>query len=538
MTAPLTLDADVLVLGGGPAGTWAALGAAATGARVVLADKGWCGTSGAAAAGGNNLWYLPPTGPARDRAVGHREAAGGHLTDRRWMFRVLDETWQRVADLADWGYPFPVDDTGVQRRGSLQGPEYLRLMRRRVRRAGVRILDHCPALELVTDGAGQVVGAAGRSRHDGWREWRTSAGAVVLATGGCAFLSGALGLNVDTGDGHLMAAEVGARLSGMEFSAAYALAPAFGAQTKGLMMQFATYLDEDDREIDVGDPLAGRDVLARHVLAGRRISARLDRAPAQLRAAARLAQPNYFLPLDKAGIDPFTTAYPIRFVLEGTVRGTGGLHLVDDDCATGVPGLYAAGDAATREFVTGAVSGGGSHNAAWAIASGSWAGAAAGRHARRRRPSGRGLPAGRAGLRPTGAATARHPADIVRAVQEQVMPLDRNYFRTAEGLQDALSVLDGLWYEASTHLAGAGRDALTARQAAAMVAHARWMYRAALARPESRGLHRRDDRPGREPWWSRRLLVHGLDEVRLTVLPPSPSAAPARPGLSLSGGQR
>jgi succinate dehydrogenase/fumarate reductase flavoprotein subunit len=31
-------------------------------------------------------------------------------------------------------------------------------------------------------------------------------------------LSGAFGLNVDTGDGHLMAAELGAELSGMEFS--------------------------------------------------------------------------------------------------------------------------------------------------------------------------------------------------------------------------------------------------------------------------------------------------------------------------------
>ena len=34
-------DADVLVLGGGPAGTWAAVSAAEQGACVVLADKGF-----------------------------------------------------------------------------------------------------------------------------------------------------------------------------------------------------------------------------------------------------------------------------------------------------------------------------------------------------------------------------------------------------------------------------------------------------------------------------------------------------------------
>ncbi|MDQ1045043.1 hypothetical protein [Streptomyces sp. V4I2] len=50
------------------------------------------------------------------------------------------------------------------------------------------------------------------------------AGAVVLATGGCASLSGALGCNVNTGDGALLAAEVGAELSGREFSNAYGIA--------------------------------------------------------------------------------------------------------------------------------------------------------------------------------------------------------------------------------------------------------------------------------------------------------------------------
>jgi NADPH-dependent 2,4-dienoyl-CoA reductase/sulfur reductase-like enzyme len=44
--------ADVLVIGGGPAACWAAITAAANGASVVLADKGYCGTSGATASAG------------------------------------------------------------------------------------------------------------------------------------------------------------------------------------------------------------------------------------------------------------------------------------------------------------------------------------------------------------------------------------------------------------------------------------------------------------------------------------------------------
>ncbi|MER6816173.1 FAD-binding protein [Spirillospora sp. NPDC000708] len=345
----IELDADVLVLGGGPAGAWAALAAAGEGARVVLADKGYCGTSGPTASGGNNLWYVPPDQAARERAVDERFEQSARLADRRWMARVVDETYRRVGDLAAFGYPFAVDDDGVERRGSLQGPEYMKRMRRRVHRSGVTILDHHPALRLLVDGSGTASGASGLARQKGGEAWTVRAGAVVLATGGCAFLSGAFGTNVDTGDGHLMAAELGAELSGMEFSAAYALSPAHGAHTKGLMMQFATYSTEDGDRIDVPDPLGARTRVAELLAAGRKVFARLDRAPAELRGAMRAAQPNYFLPLDKAGIDPFRDRYEVRMVLEGTVRGTGGLRITGDDCATAVPGLYAAGDVATRE---------------------------------------------------------------------------------------------------------------------------------------------------------------------------------------------
>jgi succinate dehydrogenase/fumarate reductase flavoprotein subunit len=95
VTEGIELDTDVLVLGGGPAGAWAAVAAATAGARVVLADKGYCGTSGSAASGGNNLWYVPPDPAAREASVTSRFAAGGRLGDRRWMARVVDQTYRR-----------------------------------------------------------------------------------------------------------------------------------------------------------------------------------------------------------------------------------------------------------------------------------------------------------------------------------------------------------------------------------------------------------------------------------------------------------
>lgn len=51
----MDLRTDVLVVGGGPAATWAAVKAAESGADVVLADKGYCGTSGATASAGTGI---------------------------------------------------------------------------------------------------------------------------------------------------------------------------------------------------------------------------------------------------------------------------------------------------------------------------------------------------------------------------------------------------------------------------------------------------------------------------------------------------
>jgi succinate dehydrogenase/fumarate reductase flavoprotein subunit len=513
-------DTDVLVLGGGPAGTWAAVAAARAGARVVLADKGYCGTSGATASGGNNLWYVPPEGTAREESISEYEKAGGMITDRAWMARTLELTWEQVGQLADWGYPFPTDSRGRLRRSSLQGPEYMRLMRRQVQRAGVTILDQSPALELLTDPDGVVSGARGTHRQHGDASWTIRAAAVVLATGGCAFLSGALGCNPNTGDGHLMAVELGAELSGMEFSGVFGMAPAFGAQTKGRMYQFARYYRGDGSAIEMPTGLGSRPTVARASLDGP-VFARLELAPKEIHEAMRWAQPNFFLPFDKAGIDPFTDLFEIRFVLEGTVRGTGGIALAGDGCETSVPGLYAAGDAATRELVTGSRSGGGSHNGAWAMSSGTIAGRAAARFARRRASAGavadaaslRG--AARAGVPGAGAGAADEsvsPDEVIASVQAEVLTPGKCMFRSAASLSESLGRLDSVWTDQVPRL-GLHRGRQKAREAAAMAAHARWMYRSALARDESRGVHRRLDRPETDPAQTIRLRTGGLDTI-------------------------
>jgi succinate dehydrogenase/fumarate reductase flavoprotein subunit len=507
-----SLSADVLVVGGGPAGTWAAIKAAQAGADVVLADKGRCGSSGATASVGTGIWYVEDEPELREAAMASRETLGGNLADRGWMARVLDETYARMDELARvQRYPFPVDARGRQIRDDLQGPEYMRRQRTCVQRLGVRILDHTPVLELLADGDGVVSGAAALDRPTG-QVLSIAAGAVVLAAGGCAFQSKTLGCDVNTGDGALLAVEAGADLSGMEFSSAYAIAPVGTSLTKTAYYSWATFYRSDGSVLEGAGSTRGRSVIARTLLT-ERVYARLDRATPDIRRAMRKGQPNFFLVFDRLGIDPFTDLFEITLLAEGTVRGTGGVRITGDDCSTTVPGLYAAGDTATRELICGGFTGGGSHNAAWAASSGSWAGHAAAAFAARRsgRPD-RTRPVGSAGLRPTGLPTLAYQ-EVIAEVQRAVLPYDHNYARHASKLTPALDVLHRTWSAVRDGLTGTGEDLFRAREAAAMTAHGRWMFHAALQRTETRGMHKRLDYPQQDPAQQFRLLTGGLEDI-------------------------
>lgn len=510
------LTTDVLVIGGGPAGTWAALTASAKGAKVVLADKGYCGSSGATAPSGTGVWYVKPDEQLREEAKASRYNLGGQLAESRWMDRVLDRTYANMNKLGMFGYPFPVDAEGNPHRRNLQGPEYMKLMRRLVKKAGVKILDHSPALELLADEYG-VAGAAGVHTQSG-ETWTVHAGAVVIATGGCAFLSKALGCNVLTGDGYLFAAEAGASLSGMEFSNAYAICPTFSSVTKTAYYSYASFYYEDGSIVEGAGSKRGRSVIARNLLEGNQVYAKLDGAPEDLRPLLRVAQTNFFLPFDRQGIDPFKEAFPVTLRLEGTVRGTGGIHIKDENCSTGVPGLYAAGDAATRELICGGFTGGGSHNAAWAMSSGSFAGEGAadyvqrlGPHASQRNPLGlASSPLVHQEVKP---GIETRTAEYVKAIQAEVKPYDINLFRTGQGLTSSLGRLDTLWKDQRNHEIRRTPEGVKAREAQAMTATARWMYNSALARTETRGMHKREDFKETDASQHHRLISGGLDQV-------------------------
>lgn len=491
-----SIETDVLILGGGPAGLWAAVSAAAAGARVVLVDKSRCGSSGPTVYGTTTLWDIP-AGPARAAAVERALVRGGGLGDPAWLHRVIEEANQR---LRQWSGTRVAEAGGDPPRVHLDGASYLRRLRRGALEVGVRIFDHHPALNLLVDPAGTVVGAAGVQRHNRFRPWTVRAGAVVIATGGCAFLSGGAGTEGNTGEGLLMAVEAGAELAGMEFSSAYGLAPVLSrvrphpTVAPGLSMRFATLYDESGTELPDRYPAA-----LSAIADGRRVFAALDEVPDTVRHW-----------LSRHGAVDAAGRVPVRAVLEGTVRGAGGLAPAGPDCATTVRGLFVAGDAAGRELVVGAAGAAGGLSGAWALSSGSWAGAGAAAFAATAERVSVARPLAGAGLGPHAHID---PRSVIGLVQEHTLPLRRSYRRSAGSLADSIAELDTMWPGAQFELGGLGAAQVRARQAAALLAVARWAGYSALERAESRGIHRRIDHPEPIADWRVRLRCGGLDEV-------------------------
>jgi succinate dehydrogenase/fumarate reductase flavoprotein subunit len=336
---------------------------------------------------------------------------------------------------------------------------------------------------------------------------------VVLATGGCAFASHLLGAANNTGDGLLMAAEAGCDLSGMEFTNAYCVAPAGTNMTRAMAYSFARYFDSDGSELDIPP---GPDT-NRHLAAALQrgpVFCCLDRVPQDIRARIPYIQPNFTVAFERAGIDPYTTRFPVTLRGEGTVRGIGGVRVHGPGCETAAPGLYVAGDVATRELVAGAISGGGAQNSAWALSSGLIAGQSAARHARQHPGAPRAArPAGQAGLRPT-ATTA--PVDMAGAralVAAEMEDPARNMFRHAAALQTSAAALEDAWRDVSAHAIGQGAARVRVRELAGMLAAARWSKAAALERRETRGMHWRQDAPLADPALQARLTTGGLGTV-------------------------
>ena len=176
------------------------------------------------------------------------------------------------------------------------------------------------------------------------------------------------------------------------------------------------------------------------------------------------------------------------------------------------------------------------------MSSGFWAGAGAATFARsNRRAAGAPLyHTGGVALQETAGHEGVDSAEVVRAVQDEVFPFERNWWRSADLLDDSLGRLDALWHRLRTSApARNAQEAVRAREAAAMLATARWMYRSAQQRTETRGMHRRVEYTTTDDTQRHRLLSGGLDEIWVrkhpVIAPGTHNGASPAERLALNG---
>lgn len=232
------LSCDVLVIGGGTAGTMAALTAAEHGADVILLEKAHVRHSGALAMGMDGVNNAVVPGRAEpDDYVAEITRANDGIVDQSTVRQTATRGFAMVQRLESYGVKFEKDEHGeyavrqVHRSGSyvLPMPEgkdvkkvLYRQLRRREMRERIRIENRVMPVRVLT-ARGQAVGAAGFNTRTG-RFVTVRAGAVILATGACGrlglpasgYLYGTYENPTNAGDGYAMAYHAGAELTGIE----------------------------------------------------------------------------------------------------------------------------------------------------------------------------------------------------------------------------------------------------------------------------------------------------------------------------------
>ncbi|MGI5359007.1 fumarate reductase/succinate dehydrogenase flavoprotein subunit [Streptomyces sp. CA-252508] len=239
LTAAEELSCDVLVIGGGTAGTMAALTAAEHGADVLLLEKAHVRHSGALAMGmdGVNNAVIPGRAEPDDYVAEITRANDG-VVDQSTVRQTATRGFAMVRRLESYGVKFEKDEHGdyavrqVHRSGSyvLPMPEgkdvkkvLYRRLRRREMRERIRIENRVMPVRVLTGDDGRAIGAAGFHTRTG-AFVTVRAGAVILATGAAGrlglpasgYLYGTYENPTNAGDGYAMAYHAGAELTGIE----------------------------------------------------------------------------------------------------------------------------------------------------------------------------------------------------------------------------------------------------------------------------------------------------------------------------------
>lgn len=199
-------NTDVLVIGGGMAGAFAAITAKEKGLNVTLVDKGTVGRSGATPWANTFSVFDEATGDDRDEWIAGVRSSSEYVNNLDWLDQMLDTSKDRWEDIVAWG----LFDEDV-RHPSLA-------LRDKLVESGVVLIERTMLTTLLTQGDdnGRVVGAMGFS-VDSEEAVVVLAKATIMCAGAGAFKAPGYPIHSLTSDGDAMAYRAGAVITGKEW---------------------------------------------------------------------------------------------------------------------------------------------------------------------------------------------------------------------------------------------------------------------------------------------------------------------------------
>ena len=520
MAAENVFESDVLVIGGGMAGLFAAIKAKEQGANVILVDKGYAGKSGSTPYAFFFAVFNPAWGHKMDAWMDHVNVIGEYVNNQEWTEIVFNDSYDRFQELLAWGVEFQKDKNGEIKISRFPGIDtesfqvkkrvFGNVIRKQAVKVGVKILDRVMVTDLLKQD-GRIVGAIGVA-VDSYDLYIFKAKATAMCSGCASYRPHGWPVSELTADGEVMAYRAGAEISGKEFNEMKSADADYPAVTMGMSL----WLTEEQRggALPVGDTgppqvqlvkcfnALGEEVrgLVGSNFMELEFEAHAGRAPLH-GAAGGKRLPNRRTGGGAAGL---------------SVHASDGIWPINIEGASSLPGLYAAGDSCAN-MQCGAVYPGVGYGLANAAVTGARAGLGAVEYASQAaKPAVDEKELARLKkeiFAPTERKGGFSPRWVTQVLQNTMIPYFITYIKKEDRMQAALTIVEFLRDHLVPKLfAKDPHELRLARETKNMVHNAEAKMRSSLFRTESRGTHYREDYPHRDdPNWLAWVLLKEED---------------------------
>jgi succinate dehydrogenase/fumarate reductase flavoprotein subunit len=496
---------DILVIGGGYAGIFAAIKAREAGKQVTIVEKGTIFKSGLSPFAGGFRYFSKSENDAKELWEGSSQV-GNYVSNKDYYDMWVENSEAIYEELKSWNFFIPQDK------------EYRNIARRKVLQSGANAIERTMITHLIKEGD-RIAGAAGFS-IDTEELIVIKAKAVILCSGAGSFKSPGFYSNSLTSDGDSMAYRIGAEITGKEYVDVH---PTHWDDPAASHENWRTHVN--------GSPDPGIADLDGNLNLGLTLLAHTEGAPVTVKMGGPPPGGDKKVQAEGGRGEGARGPQGIRDVNLPIVGGSSaglsvhkaeGLFPADDKCASNIPGLFAAGDALGSMLCGGIYSLGGSATSGSAV-QGAQAGKSAAAYVSNiKQPCIEEEKLERVKteiVAPRVREKGYSPAWVTQVLQGLMIPYYVLYVKKEDRLKAVLTQIEFLRDHFADKLIAKDAHGLRlAHETRNMLLNAEMKLRASLFRTESRGTHYREDYPARddENWLAWIKIKNENDEMVLS----------------------